>query len=61
MIQHVCNPVVDVNSEIYNSCVSPSIGSLEYITKNDILPKCRLLWEVDYESMPSFPIFRCSL
>ena len=25
------------------------------------LPKCRLLCEVDYESMPSFPIFRCSL
>ena len=25
------------------------------------LPKCRLLYEVDYESMPSFPIFRCSL
>ena len=25
------------------------------------LPKCRLLCEVDYESMPSFPIFCCSL
>ncbi len=25
------------------------------------LPKCRLLCEVDYESMPYFPIFRCSL
>ena len=25
------------------------------------LPKCRLLYEVDYESMPSFPIFRYSL
>ena len=25
------------------------------------LPKCRLLCDVDYESMPSFPIFRCSL
>ena len=25
------------------------------------LPKCRLLCEVDYESMPSFSIFRCSL
>ena len=25
------------------------------------LPKCRLLCEVDYESMPSSSIFRCSL
>ena len=25
------------------------------------LPKCRLLCEVDYEFMSSFPIFRCSL
>ena len=31
--------------------------TLPYLT----LPKCRLLCEVDYESMPSFPIFRCSL
>ena len=32
-------------------------STLPYLT----LPKCRLLCEVDYESMPSFPIFRCSL
>ena len=29
--------------------------------KTLILPKCRLLCEVDYESMPSLSNFRCSL
>ena len=43
--------------------VQPGCRKLAYkkgeVTK--ILPKCRLLCEVDYDSMPYFLILRCSL
>ena len=39
-----------------SSCPAPGqVGEFVYLT----LPKCRLLCEVDYDSMPSFSIFRC--
>ena len=41
---------------------SDHYGTTKVAPPSDLtLPKCRLLYEVDYESMPSFPIFRCSL
>ena len=45
------------NSSNVRGVTGGKMGHNSYLT----LPKCRLLCEVDFESMPSFPIFRCSI
>ncbi len=53
---HVC-PLIKKSTLNCNALKNYRPVSLSRLT----LPKCCLLCEVDYESIPSFPIFRCSL